>query len=142
MTDIIHINQPGAVEDDGKKVRLGQMVLVPADPDAPDGPKKLVLKPGRVCIKLGNGIELSDQAPNVPGSVGLAVTAEAAARMGWPHPSNVPKPGPADLPRLQKIVASDNFGQMERLDALRQVREIDPERGRTLGAAYAWLEAP
>lgn len=139
-SDIIHINQPGKIE--GSKVRLGQMVTVPLDPDQPEGPKRLSLKLGRISVKLGNGIELSDVLQPMPGCVALAVTAEAAKRMGWPHPANdQAKPGPADIGRLHGIVASDSYGQQERLAALHQIREIDPERGRTLAAAFAWLEA-
>lgn len=134
--DIIHVIRPGKIE--GDKMRLGEMVPVPIDPDQPDGPKRLALKLGRVCLKLGNGVEAVGSAP---GMVALEVSAAAAARLGWEHPANAVKP-PPDLGRLRNIVCSDAYGQQERLAAVREISEADPEQGRALLAAYSWLEAP
>src|SRR3954466_4818823 len=96
--DIIHVIKAGALEQ-GNKLRLGEMVPVPIDPDKPDGPKKLAMKLGRICLKLGDGVEAVGSAP---GMVSLAVTASAAARLGWPHPANETA-APPNLDRLRNI---------------------------------------
>lgn len=140
MSDAIHINQPGKLEEDGRRVRLGEMVMEPVNPGEPDGPKKLTLKLGRICVKLGKGLALSDQLAPVPGCVALSVTADAAKRFGWPHPANN-KITAGDLPRLQAIVGNSKYGQQEQRDALRQITEIDPNLGRILAAQNTWLEA-
>jgi hypothetical protein len=139
VTDIIHVNQPGKLEEDGRRVRLGEMVMQPVDPEQPDGAKRLGLKLGRICVKLGNGLELSESLEPVPGCVALAVTADAAKRFGWPHPVN-DKPK-ADLKSLQAIVGNPKYGQQEQITALREIRAIDPELGAHLAAANSWLEA-
>lgn len=135
-SDIIHVIKPGRIEDG--KVRLGEMVPVPIDPDKPEGPSRLTMKLGRVCLKLGNGVEAVGAAP---GMVALEVTAAAAARLGWEHPANLPKAAP-NLSRLRTIVCSDGYGQQERLTALREIEAVDPQQARALLAAYQWLEAP
>lgn len=133
--DIIHVIKPGQIE--GDKMRLGEMVQVPVDPDKPDGPTKLTLKLGRVCLKLGNGLEAVGSAP---GLVALEVTAAAAKRLGWPHPANETRP-PPDIGRLRNIVCNDAYGQQERLAALREIEAVDPAQANALRAAYSWLEA-
>lgn len=129
--DVIHISQPGKVV--GRKLRLGELSLV--------GGKQL-LTLTRKSVTLGNGVELSEGVPTVPGCVSISVTADAAKRLGWPHPANRTAVGPSDLPRLRTVVCSDAYGQQERLSAVRQITEVDPEQGRALLAAYSWLEAP
>lgn len=135
MTDIIHVIKPGQVE--GNKVRLGEMVPVPIDPDNPDGPKRLTMNLGRVLLKLGNGVEAVGSAP---GMVALEVTAAAALRLGWPHPANEPK-APPNLGQLRAIVCNDAYGQQERVAALREIDAVDPAQASALRAAYSWLEA-
>jgi hypothetical protein len=135
--DIIHVIKPGKLEADGKKLRLGEMVQVPVDQDKPDGPTKLTMKLGNVCLKLGNGVEAVGGAP---GMVALEVTAAAAKRLGWPHPANEPKPVP-NVAVLRAIVCNDAYGQQERLAALREIEAVDPAQANALRAAYSWLEA-
>jgi hypothetical protein len=135
MTDIIHVIKPGRVE--GNKLRLGEVELVPVDPDNPDGPKRTAINMSRICLKLGNGLTAVGETN---GMVALEVTAEAAKRLGWAHPANEAA-APVNLDKLRAIVGNQAFGQQEQRDALRQIRAIDPELGEALARANAWLEA-
>lgn len=123
MIDVIHIPRAGKIE--GSKFRLGSIV---------DGKLKLTTK----RVPLGDGLDLASEM-SAGGVVWLAVTAEAAKRLGWPHPAN-DKPKP-DVNQLRRIVGNDAYGQQEQLDALRQISAVDPDLGRSLRAANAWLEA-
>lgn len=136
MNDIIHITQPGKLE--GNKVRIGEMVAVPLDPEKPEGPHKLALKLGRVCLKLGNGLEVSEEQTQ-PGAVVLAVTAAAAKRLGWAHPANKPAPSAADLGRLRGIVGNQGYGQQEQIEAINQIAAIDPALAQQLALSNQWL---
>lgn len=133
----IHVIKPGKLEVGGTRLRLGEMELVPIDPANPDGPKKTAIKFGRVCLKLGNGLTAVGETG---GMVALEVTADAAARLGWPHPANE-KAEPANLAKLQAIVGNQAFGQQEQRAALAQIRSADPELADALARANPWLEA-
>lgn len=134
--DSVTISQLGRVI--GKKIQLGEIVRGRPNAEGKYSPK---FKMTRKTIPLGNGVEIAAGMPPALNAVWLNVTADAAKRLGWPHPANdKPKPGPADIPRLHGIVGADSYGQMERLAALRQIREIDPALGQSLTATYPWLE--
>lgn len=100
--DIIHVSQPGKLV--GRKVRLGTTVLVDGKP---------TLKLSRKSVALGNGLELSNELPLISGTVGLAVTAEAARRLGWPHPAIKAPPSPQELARLRSMIGNQDYGENE-----------------------------
>lgn len=143
---VIQVNQPGKVV--GNKIKVGHLVMVPVDRDVPEGPKRpeiKLVKPAQT-IPLGNGVELASTViPLKPANLVINVTAEAAARLGWPHPANKPKRTQADIERLMPAACNEEYGENERADARRTIREISAEIAadtKMPRITYSWKDDP
>lgn len=127
---VIQISQAGKVV--GNKLTVGELSMVRG---------KLTIKLTKKTISLGDGVELVGVAPMKAGNILINVTAEAAARHGWPHPANKPQRTQADIDRLMPAASNPANGEQEQIAARLEIRAIAAEIAQRTGEPvieYRW----